>query len=380
VTLITQLDVIVIGGGAIGAACARAAAARGLHVALFDHGPASGAASPASAGLLAAQIEPGDDAWLALAVTARDRYRSLAGPLRQTTGIDIGFRNTGIATLAFTQERAGILAREGTRQRAAGLKAEWLTLGDVRRRWPGIAPDCVGALFAPDDGSVDAPALTLALLGDATRLGVRTRSDRIERIEHANGVITGVVSSSGAVHARHVVVAAGAWSGTLAGLPRALPVSPVRGQLLSTPWPRRVPPAAFYHDHGYVLCRGSSAIMGSTMEHAGFESRITEPARAEIMEGARRLIPGLGDPERQWAGLRPMTPDGLPIIGADPDVEGLWYATGHGRNGILLAPLTGEIVADLITTGATSVEIESLKPARFDGAIVESPGPRSPVP
>jgi glycine oxidase len=346
-------------------------------VVLFDHGPASGAASPASAGLLAAQIEPGDDAWLALAVTARERYRSLSGPLRQTTGIDIGLRDTGIATLAFTQERAGVLAREGTRQRAAGLKAEWLTLGDVRRRWPGIAPDCIGALYAPDDGSVDAPALTQALLGDATRLGVRTVSERVDRIEQANGVITGVVTASGSARARHVVVAAGAWSATLAGLPRALPVSPVRGQLLSTPWPRRVPPAAFYHDHGYVLCRGSSAIMGSTMEHAGFESRVTETARSEILEGARRIIPGLGDPERQWAGLRPMTPDGLPIIGADPDVEGLWYATGHGRNGILLAPLTGDIIADLVTTGATTTDIAPLAVDRFGEAAITHHAPRA---
>lgn len=374
-TGITRLELVVVGGGAIGAACARAAAARGLAVGLLEPGPAPGAASPASAGMLAAQIEPGDAWWLGLAVRARDRYDSLAAELRATTGIDIGLRRAGIASLAFSTERAQALAEDAQRQCAAGLTALWLDPTDVRRRWPGAAPGCTGALFAPHDGAVDAPALTRALTADAIRRGVTVIRESVRGIQHSGGRITGVVTSAGVIAARHVVVAAGAWSPALAGLPRALPVTPVRGQLLEAPWPAGLEPAILYHDHGYVLCRGPHAILGSTMERVGFDAAVSQSARTEILAGARRLLPGLATPERQWSGLRPMTPDGMPIIGPDPDVDGIWYATGHGRNGILLAPLTGDAIADLVTTGTTSLDIGPLGVERFGVAI---PQPLTP--
>jgi glycine oxidase len=114
-----------------------------------------------------------------------------------------------------------------------------------------------------------------------------------------------------------------------------------------------------------VLCRGAHAILGSTMEHVGFDPRVTELARDAILGGARRLLPQLGHVERQWAGLRPVTPDGLPIIGPDPEIDGLWYATGHSRNGILLTPLTGEAIADLLATGHTGVDLTRLAVDRF---------------
>ena len=366
-TGITRLDLVVVGGGAIGAACARTAAIRGLSVALYESGPMAGAASPASAGMLAAQIEPGDDWWLALAVRARDRYPALASDLRQTTGIDIGLSRIGIATLAFTPERARTLAADAERQRKAGLHAEWISGREVHVRWPGTAPGCQGALFAPADGAVDAATLTLALTSDAVRRGVMHVRERVERIEHTGGAISGVATVSGHVSARHVVLAAGAWSSHIKGLPRTVPVTPVRGQLLQVAWPLGLSPAILYHDHGYVLRRGNHAILGSTMEQVGFDASVTDTARTEMLAAARRLVPALGAPNRHWAGLRPITPDGLPIIGADPEVEGLWYATGHGRNGILLAPLTGDTIADLVTSGTTDLDLARLAVDRFDG-------------
>jgi glycine oxidase len=368
VTGITRVELVVVGGGAIGTACARAAAARGLIVALCEPGPAAGAASPASAGMLAAQIEPGDDWWLDLAVRARDRYPALAETLRKNTGIDIGLRREGIATLGFTAERAHTLSRDAQRQEARGLAVEWLSPLDVHTRWPGAAPGCTGALNAPADGAVDAPTLTGALTADAARLGVTLVRERVIAVQHVSATMTGVVTASGTMAARHVVIAAGAWSAALAGLPRALPVTPVRGQLLQTPWPAGMAPAILYHDHGYVLYRGGQAILGSTMEHVGFDARVSESARTDILASARRLLPALGEPERQWAGLRPITPDGLPIIGPDPEIDGLWYATGHGRNGILLAPLTGEVIAEWIVTGTTTFDAERLGVERFAGA------------
>src|SRR3989441_936346 len=247
--------------------------------------------------------------------------------------------------------------------RAAALRG--LTVG-IFEPGPGAAPDCRGALFAPEDGTVDPQALTRACLADARRLGAALIAERVEEVRRDGGRATGVVTAAGATAAEHVVVAAGAWSGGLRGLPRPLPVEPVRGQMAAVPWPGG-PPAILYHDHGYVLARGGAALLGSTMERAGFDSRVTNEGLAQIFRGAVRLLPRLETQPvvRMWAGLRPGTPDGRPILGPDPDVERLWYATGHGRNGVLLASLTGEITGDLLARGETDVDIVALEVQRF---------------
>src|SRR6267378_5083139 len=359
---VSSCEVIVVGGGVIGAACARAAALRGLRVALCEPGPDRAAASPASAGMLAAQIEPADDSLRGLAVRGRDLYETLAPTLRETTGRDIGFWRPGIASVAFDDSAAEQLRDAVAQQRQAGLRCDWLEPDEV-----GV-PGCRGALFAPEDGAVDPPALTAALLADARRLGVTVLRERVVRIETGpgKGRTTGIASATGTIGAEHVVIAAGAWSPRIGGLPRPLPVEPVRGQMAAAPWPAGTPPAILYCDHGYVLARGGEALMGSTMEHVGFDGRVTEAGIAQIVSGAARLLPALGAaaPTRTWAGLRPVTPDGRPIVGADPEVSGLWYATGHGRNGILLAALTGEIIGDLLTKGETDVDIGTLRPSR----------------
>jgi len=133
------------------------------------------------------------------------------------------------------------------------------------------------------------------------------------------------------------------------------------------PWPAGTPPAILYADHGYVLARNGRAICGTTMEQVGFDARVTDEGVAQVLQRAARLLPGLASlpVERSWAGLRPMTSDWRPIVGPDPEVEGLWYATGHGRNGILLAALTGEIIGDLLTGGATDVDIAPMDPRRL---------------
>src|SRR5436190_2252801 len=274
----TAVDVAIVGGGAVGAACARAAALRGLEVAIFEPGPDPAAASPASAGMLAAQIDPADDMLVALSVRARDSYEQLAPALRETTGIDIGFWRSGIAAVAFDEAAANRLKEEVARQRQAGLRCDWLDGEEVRERWPGAAPDCQGALLAPEDGALDPQALTRACLAD-----------------------------------------------------------------------------------------GSVAVLGSTMERAGYDARVTNEGLAQIFRGAVRLLPALitQPVQRMWAGLRPTTPDGRPILGRDPEVQRLWYATGHGRSGILLAALTGEITADLLTSGISDVDIAPLSIDRF---------------
>ncbi len=366
---VSSCEVIVVGGGVIGAACARAAALRGLRVALCEPGPDRAAASAASAGMLAAQIEPADDSLRGLGVRGRDLYESLAPALRETTGLDIGFWRAGIVSVAFDDGAATRLRDAVAQQRQAGLRCDWLEADEVAERFPGAAPGCLGALFAPEDGAVDPPVLTRALLADGRRLGVTVLPERVVRVLTAGsggGRATGVALTQGTISAEHVVIAAGAWSSGIAGLRRRLPVEPVRGQMAAAPWPPATPPAILYCDHGYVLARGGEALMGSTMEHAGFDGRVTEAGIAQIVGGAARLLPTVAAarPTRTWAGLRPVTPDGHPIVGADPETPGLWYATGHGRNGILLAALTGEIIGDLLTKGETDVDITPLQPGR----------------
>lgn len=360
-------DIAVVGGGVIGAACARAAAQRGLHVTLFAPGPDPAAASAASAGLLAAQIESPDLRLLPLAVRGRDLYADLAASLKDTTGTDIGFQPIGIATFAFDEAQAETLWEVVAEQRQAGLRCDWLERADLDEQWPGVAPEARGALYATEDGCLDPAALTAALLADARRRGVRVSRESVQRVLTAGGRVMGVAFGSTSTPVGQIVIAAGAWSPLVEGLPRPLPVEPVRGQLMAIDWPPGFPSAVFYHGHGYMLPRGSEAILGSTMERAGFDARTTEAGLTEIRRSAARLCPAIAEAplRRSWAGLRPVTPDGLPILGADPDIRGLWYATGHGRNGILLAGITGEIIGELLATGTTDSDISEFSVTRF---------------
>jgi len=355
---VSSCEVLVAGGGIIGAACARALALRGLRVLICEPGPDPAAASAASAGILGPQIERTDETLRALGLRARDLYGTLAPALAATTGIDIGLWREGIASLAFEEAEAERLREAVANQRQAGLRCDWLEPADVAERFPATAP-CLGAMFAPEDGAVDAPALT-------QRGGAQTVAARVNRINTILGRITGVETTAGKIKAEHVIIAAGAWSPRIEHLPRRLPVEPIRGQMAAAPWPADMPRTVLYYDHGYVLARSGEAIFGSTMEKVGYDGGVTQAGIAEIVAAARRLLPHLpAVPTRTWAGLRPLTPDGRPIVGPDPDVRGLWYATGHGRNGVLLAGLTGEIIASLVATGESEIEIASLAPERF---------------
>lgn len=365
---VSATQVAVVGSGVIGAACARAVAQRGLNVALFAPGPDAAAASAASAGMLAAQIEPNDQQLLPLAIRGRDLYEDLAGLLKDTTGIDIGFQHTGIITVAFAEEEAGALYDRVAAQRQSGLRCDWLEAAELHERWPGIAPQALGALFAPEDGCLDPAALAAGLQADARRLGATVVPEAVVRVTVTGGRVSGVVTEHDTVPTENVVLAAGAWSPRIGGLPRSLPIEPVRGQLVATTWPEGVPPLIVHHGHAYLLPRRADAILGSTMERAGYDAGTTALGVADIRAAAERLCPAIGPLPtlRAWAGLRPMTPDGRPILGADPDLAGLWYATGHGRNGILLAAITGEILGDLLATGRTDVDISQFAVSRFD--------------
>jgi len=365
----THADTLIVCGGIIGAACARALAVAGQHVELVDAGPTPGAATAASAGMLAPLADThGQDPLLSLRIRARDLYRELVPALEDETGIEIGLWTDGIVQVAFTAADADRLKGDIAWQRQQGFPVDWLAADELRERCPGISPEAVGAHLSPEDGALEPPALIDALIRSATAHGATLRrGERVEEVLIEAGRVVAVRTTRGRIEAGQVLIAAGCWSGRVGGLPRPLSVEPVRGQMAALEWPPGEPRAIVFADHGYVLTRGGEAIVGSTMEHAGFDASVTDDAINHLLTTARRIYPALDltSERRRWAGLRPATPDGRPMIGCDPQIPNLWYATGHGRNGILLAAITGQIIAALVTGQPVEYNLVPLSPGRF---------------
>jgi glycine oxidase len=317
--------------------------------------------------MLAPQIEAAEgDPLFELAVAGRERYSALADELRRSTGIDIQFWQKGIARLATTETDVGSLRSRAAWQRKRGHEAEWLESDEVRSRWPWLGSS-YGALWAPNEAALDPVSLVRALIEDARIAGARIHAERVIGLEQKGGRVTGVEGAEKKYSAGQVVIAAGAWAPSIAGLPRPLPVVPVRGQMMAFPWPVGVERGIVFGNQVYLVARGGEAIAGSTMEHAGFDARVTSEGMDFIRNGAGELCPALRGVEalRSWAGLRPMTPDGLPILGGEPLTEGLWYATGHGRNGILLAAISGLLIAQLVCGAQPGEYLRPMRPERF---------------
>lgn len=364
--MIVNPDVLVVGGGVVGAACARAIALSGRSVRIVERGGAGGEAWRSAAGLLAPQIEAQeDDPLFDLGLAGRGVYESVADALGEATGIDVAFRPCGILQLASGEAQADTLRGKVAWQRQRGHVCDWLDPTEIHERWPWVGASH-GALWAPRDGSVHPARLVEALRADALRLGVTMVEDDITALLRRGDRIIGAEGTE-----RHeagaVVLAAGAWSGRIAHLPRPVSVEPVRGQMVALPWPAAAEPGIVFGHDGYLLERDGEAVCGSTLEYAGFDHRTSEAGVSELVARARALVPSLASaaPSRTWAGLRPGTPDGLPIIGREPSVEGLWYATGHGRSGILLAGITAVILERLMAGEILMDEAEAVRPERF---------------
>jgi glycine oxidase len=359
-------DVIVVGGGPVGLSCACELAQTGRKILVLEAGEERGEAWRAAAGMLAAQAASHQqDPLLELSVAGRERYAELGPILLEQTGVDIGLQLEGIARVAGGDEEATALRATVGWQRQQGHLCDWYTAAEVRTRWPWLGPTH-GCLWAPRDGALDPIALVQALRAQARHLGVTTIRDRVVALERLGDRVGGVRGSSSYV-AADVVIAAGAWSREITGLPRPISVEPIRGQMAALNWPPDVPPAIVIGRSAYLVPRAGEALLGSTMEHAGFAPDVSAAGLAQIFTGTTALCPALagGDVLRTWAGLRPVTPDGLPIVGREPELEGLWYATGHGRNGILLAAVTGVLLAHLINGDEDPVDLTPLRPERF---------------
>jgi glycine oxidase len=352
-------DVAVLGGGVAGLAVAWRARLRGLSVVVLDRGDLGAAASSVAAGMLApvTEADPGERALLELGLQSARRWPAFADELHELTGIDVGHVACGTLVVARDRDEAEALERELELRERLGLEAERLLPSAARRLEPALAPALRLALDVPGDHAVDPRLLVAALARAAESAGAVLRpGSAVERVEHDGGRVTGVVLAGGErVTAAQVVVAAGAWSGALDGLPEEarVPVRPVKGQTLRLRDPagaglltrvvRWGPPTP-----GYLVPRGDGRyVLGATMEERGFDTTITAGAVHDLLRDAAELVPGVLELqiEQLVAGLRPATPDNAPVLGAGPVLEGLHWATGHHRNGILLAPVTGELVA-----------------------------------
>ena len=362
-------DVLIVGGGIVGAACARALAGCGATVELMDDGTRPGAATGASAGMLTPFADARqDDPVLTLRIRGRDLYRELVPELVEETGIDPHMWLGGILHVAFTQKEVEAAHATIAWQRQQSLMTDWLDPDDVHRRAPGISRKAKGALLAGQDGSLDPVALLDALRASAVLRGVTmTSGERVDSLVRNQDSVTGVLTRAGQKSAGAVVIAAGCWSGKIGGLPRPLTVEPVRGQMIALDWPAGEPTSIAFSKAGYVVRRGDEALVGATMEYAGFEPSVTPDGVARLQDAAGQLYPALdGRPvRRKWAGLRPGSPDGNPVIGRDPVVEGLSYATGHGRNGVMLAAITAEIIANNYCGQKVEYDLSGVDPARF---------------
>lgn len=364
--------VVVVGGGVIGASIAWRLSRAGANVHLLDDGPREGAATPAAGGMLAPLAEsPRPGPFLELGLESLRLYADFVAALEGETGRAVGYARAGKLVAALSAGEADELAGlHAWKASAPGTHVEWLDGAAARALEPSLAAAVRAAVLIREDHRVDSAALGAALLHAAASAGTTVRRERARRLLSRGARATGVETDGGAiVEADFVVLAAGAWSGGLDGLPRPLPVRPVRGQMLALRPARPLFGRTLASASGYLVPRPDGrVVIGSTMEEAGFAVATTPDGLAALRAGAIRLVPELADAARvgAWAGLRPATPDGLPILGRDPAMEGLIHATGHFRNGILLAPVTAEAIGALVLGGAEPA-LAAFSPARFDG-------------
>lgn len=375
-------DAVVVGGGLVGCLTARALARHGMTVRVVERSSDLGQeASTAAAGMLSPQMEAAEDllvevpgrqagrAMFELCLAARAGYAGFVAGLESETGLDVGHRRDGTLVVALTPVEAGRLRRTAEAQRARGLRAEILEAGEVRRLEPAVTDEVAAGLHLPDDHHVD-PVRLMNAAGAAVRstprIEIETGIEARALLADA-GRVTGIETDRGHVSSPTVVLAAGAWSGRLGGLPRPLPVRPVKGQMAAV-LPDR--PLIFRVVGGrgaYCVPREDGRIViGATVEERGYDDRVSRVEVDALIRAAADVVAGVARAPvvERWAGLRPGTPDSLPVVGPEPELEGLLYATGHYRNGILLAPLTADCLAALATGRPPPVELTAFAPDR----------------
>jgi glycine oxidase len=351
-------DLVVAGGGIASLTTALAAARRGLRVTIVDQ-PRAGAASRSAAGLLAPSIGAATPAVRDAGIAAREFYPAFLDRLLERTEIPVPLDREGILDVASTAEELQAL------QAAAPATAQRLDATALAAMEPALAGHA-GAVLHPGDGAVDNVLLMQALdVAVARQSRIARVTDEVASFD-PRGNLPGFRSRGGTRYAGHrMLVANGAWAGSLPGVPRPLPIRPVRGQLLRLDG--RPVSHAIHGAGGYLVPRGTSVIVGATSEEVGFDTGTTQRGLKDLRTVASRLIPALATATvlEHWAGLRPMAADGLPILGSDPEVPSLYYACGFSRNGILLAPWAADQLLPLLMGGSLPDSAAPFSVGRF---------------
>jgi glycine oxidase len=372
-------DVAIAGGGIVGLACAWRARQQGLSVTLLERDTLGAGASHVAAGMLApvSEVEFGTagERVLGLGLRSAELWPGFAAELEEATGLDVGLLQTGTLVLARDEDEARELERRLAFRRSLGLRALRLRAGEAREREPGLAPTLRLALEAPDDHSVDPRLVLTALRRACESSGVLLREHApvasVELDERGERAIALRLQGGERVTAAHTVLAAGPWTGRIDGLPphARIRVRPVKGQILRLRDPagpgllRRI----VRFEGGYLVPRADgSYVLGATVEERGFDLHPTAGGVYELLRHASELVPGIDELriEELSVGLRPGTPDNAPVIGPGA-LEGLVWATGHHRNGILLAPLTAELLIPTLLGESPGPLAQACRPDRF---------------
>lgn len=370
-------DIAIIGAGVIGLSIAWRLSAAGFKVAVFERDEAGSGASLAATGMLAAEteLEPGGIDLLALSLESQRLWPRFRAELESESGIDIDYRDEGTLDIALGRDEVERLRLRHDRQMRAGLATQWLDGASARAREPALRPSVTAGIFSPDDHQVDprrlVPALRRAV---AARDGEIFEHLPVLAIDMAAGRAQGVVTRQGVCRARTVVVANGAWAGAgdLFAAALALPIRPLKGQALALRANARtgLPTHVVWTEQVHLAPKaGSRLIIGATVEECGFDRTVSAGGVFALLEGARRALPSIEDMEIEaiWTGLRPTSDDDAPILGTTA-IAGVVLATGHHRNGILLAPITAQTIHELVVSGTITGAAQHFGLARFAAA------------
>ena len=367
-----KLDVAIAGGGVIGGAIALELARAGLRVGIFDRQLPGQEASWASAGILSPAPEnPGMVAMVPLGKASMALYPEFVATVEEISGKSTGFRPKGTLEALFSPDTKEELSTIIALHHGLGLKAEPLRAEDARDLEPALSEEVEAAVLRPEEASVDNRLLTAAILEAAQRSGAEIfGGNSVKGIWREGNRCAGFVLQNEKVEAKWTIVAAGCFSAAIEGVAPYAPVRPAKGQMVALRADELKMERVLWSEKIYMVPRNDGRILaGATVEYAGFDKRVTAGGIEKILAAAIELAPGLANAriEESWAGLRPDSPDHLPILGPT-EIEGLVMATGHFRSGILLTPITARLVSEWITEERVSVDWDRFSPLRFQSA------------
>jgi len=371
-----KFDAVIAGGGVIGGAIALELACAGLRVGIFDRQQPGQEASWASAGILSPAPEsPQMIVMVPLGKASLALYPKFVAQVEEISGKSTGFRPKGTLQALFSDDTKAELSTIIALHHGLGLKAEPLRAEDARELEPALSEEVEAAVFRPEEASVDNRALTVSILEAAQRRGAEIVSGNgAKAIWHAGDRCAGLILHNEKVEAKWTIIAAGCFSAAIEGIGPYAPVRPAKGQMVALRGDDLKMERVLWSEKIYLVPRNDGRIVaGATVEYAGFDKRTTAGGIEKILSAAIDLAPGLANAriEETWAGLRPDSPDHLPILGPT-DIDGLVMATGHFRSGILLTPITARLIREWVTEQRVSVDWDRFSPLRFQPAKSET--------